>query len=58
MKYLLMNYKEPSDLELIVLMKEVAKDAKNKAILEKKHLRDTIMNQITNIQAQLKANRG
>lgn len=58
MRYLLMNYDEPSDLDLIELMSEVAKDAKNKAVLEKKHLSDTIINQIISIQAQLKSNRG
>lgn len=47
-----MKTKEPTDNQLIKLMKEVASEAKSKAVLSKKNLAQTILNEI-NI-AQLK----
>lgn len=51
-----MKYDEPSDQLLIELMKEVAIEARNKAILVKKQMSETILNEIATLQAKLKAN--
>ena len=56
MKRILMKYDEPSDQLLIELMKEVAIEARNKAILVKKQMSETILNEIATLQAKLKAN--
>lgn len=46
MKNLLMKYKEPSDSELATLMVEVANDAKTKAMIQNKRLKEVISNHI------------
>ena len=53
MKNILMTDDEPSDLDLVELMKEVAKDAKSKAVLEKRKLSELIVNQINTIKTLL-----
>ena len=50
MKNILMTNNEPSDLDLVELMKEVAEDAKSKAVLEKRKLSELVVNQINNIK--------
>jgi hypothetical protein len=57
MKHILMNDSEPSDLDLINLMKEVAKESKEKADIEKQHLNDTIAKQILVIQTYMKTSK-
>ena len=50
-----MNFEEPTDIELNNLMMEVAKEAHDKAVIEKKRLSEIITNYIIIIQAQMKA---
>ena len=57
MKNILMTNNEPSDLDLVELMKEVAEDAKSKAVLEKRKLSELIVNQINSIKALLNSER-
>jgi hypothetical protein len=57
MKNLLMNNNnEPSDLELSSLMIEVAKDAMDKALIEKKRLKETISNYILVFNTKMNSN--
>lgn len=51
---ILMRMEEPTDIQLISLMKEVAFEAKNKAMLSKKKLANTIAQEIIKAQSRLK----
>ncbi|GEM_PF-3438617 len=50
------NNNEPSDLELSSLMIEVAKDAMDKALIEKKRLKETISNYILVFNTKMNSN--
>ena len=52
---LLMTLNEPTDKQLIGLMKEVVEDAKNKALSAKKILAEQILLEISNAQAKFRA---
>ncbi len=54
-KMILMTTNEPSDKELSALMHEVATDAKNKATIFKKQLRETIATEINKARIKLHA---
>jgi hypothetical protein len=54
---ILMNFDEPTDIQLVQLMSEVATEAKSKASIEKKHLSEKITCEIAVVKAQMKANR-
>ena len=54
---ILINAEEPTDIELIELMIEVAKEAKDKAELVKKQLSLKIAQEISNAQEKFKAKR-
>ena len=50
---LLTNIEEPSDEQLSNLMKEVAQEAKRKALISDQQLRETIAREILKIQVPL-----
>ena len=52
---ILMTTNEPSEKELSALMHEVATDAKNKATIFKKQLRETIATEINKARIKLHA---
>lgn len=53
---LLTDLEEPSDEQLSSLMKEVAEEAKRKALLADQQLRDIIIRGISQIQSNLSTN--
>jgi hypothetical protein len=55
-KILLTSMDEPSDEQLSSLMKEVAQEAKRKALLADQQLRDIITRGISQIQSNLTTN--
>jgi hypothetical protein len=56
MKYkVLMSYDEPTDIELNELMKEVAEEAKLKALMAKKNLSQKILNEIISVKERMKS---
>lgn len=54
---ILMNFEEPSDIQLVELMNEVATKAKSKALIERKHLSEKVTNEIKAVQSRIKANK-
>ena len=54
---ILMNFDEPTDIQLVQLMNEVAIEAKSKASIEKKHLSEKISNEIAVVKAKMKASK-
>ncbi len=54
---ILMNFEEPSDIQLIELMNEVATKAKSKALIERKHLSEKVTNEIMAVQSRINANK-
>ena len=52
-----MNFDEPTDIQLVQLMNEVAIEAKSKALIQKKNLSEKIIHEIVVVKAQMKANR-
>lgn len=52
---LLTNIEEPSDTQLSALMREVAKEAKRKAVLAQQQLSETIAKEILKAQLLFKA---
>jgi len=54
---ILMNFDEPTDIQLVQLMNEVAIEAKSKALIQKKNLSEKIIHEIVVVKAQMKANR-
>ena len=54
---ILMTFDEPTDIQLVQLMNEVATEAKSKASIEKKHLSEKITHEILVVKAQMQANR-
>lgn len=54
-KYILMSDEEPTDEELAALMREVAIEAREKALVSKKQLRERIAQEIKEAQARYEA---
>jgi len=54
---ILMSFEEPTDLQLVQLMNEVATEARNKVAIEKIHLSEKIKHEINAIKAQMNADR-
>jgi hypothetical protein len=52
---LLTDFEEPSDEQLSFLMKEVAEEAKRKALIAEQALRETIAREIIKAQLRFKA---
>lgn len=52
---LLTDFEEPSDEQLSFLMKEVAEEAKRKALIAEQALRETIAQEIIKAQLRFKA---
>lgn len=52
---ILINSEEPTDVELVELMNEVAKEVKIKSELVKKQLREKIAQEISNAKTRFKA---
>lgn len=53
----LINSEEPTDVELLALMNEVAKEVKIKSELVKKQLNEKIAQEISNAKTRFKAKR-